>query len=63
MCKISKNAIAKCFICLDDDGIEVCESCDVGMCYRHKVIHKNSEGQCYPFKVVIRGDLGKRETC
>ena len=58
MCKISKNAIAKCFICLDDDGIELCESCDVGMCYRHKVIHKNRDGQCYPFKVVIRGDLG-----
>ena len=60
MCKIPKEANVKCFICLGDDDIEACDSCDVGMCYRHKAIHKNSDGQCYPFKVVIRGDLGKR---
>ena len=60
MCKIPKEANVKCFICLGDDDIEACDSCDVGMCYRHKAVHKNSDGQCYPFKVVIRGELGKR---
>ena len=59
MCKIPKEASLKCFICLSDEEIEVCKSCDVGMCYRHKAVHKNSDGQCYPFKVDIRGDLGK----
>ena len=59
MCKIPKEASARCFICLSDEEIEVCKSCDVGICYRHKSVHKNSDGQCYPFKVDIRGDLGK----
>ena len=60
MCKISKSANSKCFICLGDDAIDICESCEIGMCYRHKAVHKNSEGKCYPFKVVIRGDLGMK---
>jgi len=52
--------LAKCFICLlESDDLYQCPQCKLFMCQRHKTIHKDKFGKCYPFKVEFREKLGR----
>ena len=49
----------KCFICLKETDLEQCPKCLLYMCKRHKTVHRNQEGDCYPYKVELRGSQGR----
>ena len=55
------NMIKKpaCFLCLDTYNLRKCSLCGEYMCERHSHVHYGDDGQCYPFRVEFRNELGK----
>ena len=52
-------AVEQCFICLSKTDLYQCSLCKLFMCQRHKTIHKDICGNCYPFKVEYREKFGR----
>jgi len=49
----------QCFVCLREDELEQCPMCLVYMCRRHKVVHRDKAGTCFPYKVEFRDLVGR----
>jgi len=56
---MKKNISMSCFVCLKNDDLEKCTSCQVYMCTRHKVVHRGKTGTCFPYKVEYRDKMGR----